>query len=261
MAYVISFANQKGGVGKTTSAVNIATYLSVLKKKVLLIDLDPQGSATSGVGVQKSAAKYTSYEVLIGECGIFDAILPTKYKNLFVIASNVSLAAADYELISENEREYFLKEQVDKLKREGDFDYIIIDCPPSLGITTINALTASNGIILPIQCEYYALEGLSQLMSTIKRIKSSYNPRLRVVGILVTMYNSRLKLSSQVFEELNKYYCEKLFRTKISRSVALSEAPSYGEPIYYYSRYSKSSLEYEDVAKEILERTDFFNII
>ena len=228
-----------------------------MKKKVLLIDLDPQGSATSGVGVHKNSISKTSYEVLIGECDIFEAILPTKYKNLSIIASNVSLAAADYELISEKEREYFLKEQIDKLKREGDFDYIIIDCPPSLGITTINALTASNGIILPIQCEFYALEGLSQLMSTIKRIKSSYNPRLRVVGILVTMYNSRLKLSTQVFEELNKYYCEKLFRTKISRSVALSEAPSYGEPIYYYSRYSKSSLEYENVAKEILERTDF----
>jgi len=258
MAYVISFANQKGGVGKTTSAVNIATYLAVLRKKVLLIDLDPQGSATSGVGIQKNAVSRTSYEVLIGECDIFDAILPTKFKNLSVIASNVSLAAADFELIAEKDREYFLKEQIDRLKRQGNFDYIIIDCPPSLGITTINALTASNGIILPIQCEYYALEGLSQLMSTIKRIKSSYNPRLRVVGILVTMYNSRLKLSSQVFEELNKYYCEKLFRTKISRSVVLSEAPSYGEPIYYYSRYSKSSLEYEDVAREVLERTDLF---
>lgn len=258
MAYVISFANQKGGVGKTTSAVNIATYLAIFNKKVLLIDLDPQGSATSGVGVLKSSVPYTSYEVLIGECDIQDAIIPTKFKNLSVIASNVSLAAADFELISEREREYFLKNQIDKLKRKGDFDYIIIDCPPSLGITTINALTASNGVILPIQCEYYALEGLSQLMSTIKRIKNSYNSRLRVVGILITMYNSRLKLSSQVFEELNKYYCEKIFKTKISRGVALSEAPSYGEPIYYYARYSKGSLEYEDVAKELLERTELF---
>ena len=258
MSYVISFANQKGGVGKTTSAVNIATYLAVLKKNVLLIDLDPQGSATSGVGIKKNSAQHTSYEVLIGACDIFEAIIPTKYKNLSVIASNVSLAAADFELISEREREYFLKEQIDKLKKNGSYDYIIIDCPPSLGITTINALTASNGIILPIQCEYYALEGLSQLMSTIKRIKTSYNPRLFVVGILVTMFNSRLKLSNQVYAELKKYYDEKLFKTKISRSVALSEAPSYGEPIYYYSRYSKGSLEYEDVAKEILERTDLF---
>ena len=258
MSYVISFANQKGGVGKTTSAVNVATYLAVLKKNVLLIDLDPQGSATSGVGVKKSTATYTSYEVLIGECDIFDAIIPTSYKNLSVIASNVSLAAADFELISEKEREYFLKEQLDKLKKDGRYDYIIIDCPPSLGITTINALTASNGIILPIQCEYYALEGLSQLMSTIKRIKNNYNPKLFVVGILVTMFNSRLKLSNQVYAELKKYYDEKLFRTKISRSVALSEAPSYGEPIYYYARYSKGSLEYEDVAKEILERTELY---
>ena len=151
MSYVISFANQKGGVGKTTSAVNIATYLAVLKKNVLLIDLDPQGSATSGVGIKKNYAQHTSYEVLIGACDIFEAIIPTKYKNLSVIASNVSLAAADFELISEREREYFLKEQIDKLKKNGSYDYIIIDCPPSLGITTINALTASNGIILPIQ--------------------------------------------------------------------------------------------------------------
>ena len=258
MAYVISFANQKGGVGKTTSAVNIAAYLAVLKKKVLLIDLDPQGSATSGVGIRKSTVEKTSYEVLIGECDIFDAILPTEFKNLWVIASNVSLAAADFELISENEREFFLKEQIDKLRIKGDFDYIIIDCPPSLGITTINALTASNGIILPIQCEYFALEGLSQLMSTVKRIKNSYNTRLHIVGILITMYNPRLRLASQVYKEIKKYYDEKLFDTKISRCVALSEAPSYGEPIYYYARYSKGSLEYEDVAKELIKRTELF---
>ena len=258
MSYVISFANQKGGVGKTTSAVNLAAYLAVLKKKVLLIDLDPQGSATSSVGIRKNAVENTSYEVLIGECDIFDAILPTKYNNLWVIASNISLAAADFELTNEKEREFFLKDQITRLKQRRDYDYIIIDCPPSLGITTINALSASNGVIIPIQCEYFALEGLSQLMSTIKRIKSSYNSRLHIVGILVTMFNSRLKLSNQVFEELKKYYCEKLFDTKISRSVALSEAPSYGEPIYYYSRYSKGSLEYEKVAKEILDRTDLF---
>ncbi|MBQ8163830.1 MAG: ParA family protein [Clostridia bacterium] len=255
MSYIISFANQKGGVGKTTSAVNIATMLAVLRKKVLLIDLDPQGSATSGVGIQKNSAFKTSYDVIIGACSIKEAIVKTKYDNLSVVCSNVDLAAADFELTSQDNRAYFLKNQLDLLKEEDLFDYILIDCPPTLGMTTINALSASNGIIIPIQCEFFALEGLSQLMFTIKKIKEKYNRRLHILGILVTMYQPRLKLASSVYAELQKYYEPQLFKTKISRCVALSEAPSFGKPIYYYARYSRASLEYQDVAKEIIERT------
>lgn len=259
MAYIISFVNQKGGVGKTTSAINVATMLSVMKNKVLLIDMDPQGSSTSGVGVKKSEPLYTAYDVIIGFCDIKDAIIQTKYPNLSLIPSNVALAAADYELVAEENREFFLKKQLDKITNDCSYDYIIIDCPPSIGLVTINSLCASNSIIIPLQCEYYALEGLSQLMLTIKKVKQ-YNPRLYILGILITMFNPRLKLCNQVFGELNRYYEDKLFKTKISRTVALSECPSYGEPIYYYSRYSKASLEYRDVAEEIISRTGGFII-
>lgn len=259
MAYIISFVNQKGGVGKTTSAINVATMLSVLKNKVLLIDMDPQGSSTSGVGIKKSEALYTAYDVIIGACDLKDAVIPTKYPNLSVVPSNVSLAAADYELVDEQEREFFLKHQIEALTNTCSYDYIIIDCPPSIGLVTINSLCASDSIIIPIQCEYYALEGLSQLMLTVKRVKQ-LNPKLCILGILITMFNSRLKLCNQVFAELKRFYDDKLFDTKISRAVALSECPSYGEPIYYYSRYSKPSLEYMDIAKEIISRTGGFII-
>lgn len=260
MAQIISFVNQKGGVGKTTSAINVATMLSVMKNKVLLIDMDPQGSSTSGVGVHKSQVKHTAYEVIIGACDIKDAIIETRFSNLSLIASNVSLAAADYELIPEPEREFFLKRQLDRLLNDCSYDYIIIDCPPSIGLITINALSASNSIIIPLQCEYYALEGLSQLMLTVKKVKQLYNPRLYILGILITMYNPRLKICTQVFSELEKYYEDKLFKTKISRTVMLCEAPSYGEPIYYYAKYSRPSLEYQDIAKEIISRTGGFLI-
>lgn len=254
--YIIAFANQKGGVGKTTSAVNAATALAALGKKTLLVDLDPQGSATSGVGLQKSVLTRTSYNVISENCDIKDAIIKTKFKNLFVIPSNISLAASEFEIASQPEREYFLKKQLDKLRADNTYDYVIIDCPPSLSIITINALTASDGVIIPMQCEYYALEGLSQLMMTVKMIRQHFNRDLTVTGILITMYNPRYKLSSQVLAELKKYYDDKLFGTKISRSVALCEAPSFGEPIYYYARYSKGSLEYTDVAEEIIARTE-----
>ncbi len=255
---VISFVNQKGGVGKTTSAINTATMLSVAKHRVLLIDLDPQGSSTSGVGVLKSKAKNTSYEVLVGAVDIRDAIIETAFPNLSLIASNVSLAAADYELTTEPEREFFLKKQLKKLEENDLFDYIIIDCPPSIGLITINALSASNSIIIPLQCEYYALEGLTQLMWTYKKVKELYNPKLSILGMLVTMFNSRLKICNQVLEELNEHYGYLLFDTKISRAVSLCEAPSYGEPIYYYAKYSKPSLEYGALAKEVISRTGGF---
>lgn len=256
--YVISFANQKGGVGKTTSAVNSASALGVLGKKTLLIDLDPQGSSTSSVGIVKNSVKYSSYEVLTGVCkDPTKAIIETKFKNLYVMPSNITLAAAELELATQPERELFLKKALDKLK-ESNFDYVIIDCPPSLGIITLNALTASRGLIVPVQCEYFALEGLSQLMNTYKSVKKHYNSRLNITGILVTMYNPRYKLSSQVLEELKRYYSFQLFDTKISRSVALSEAPSFGEPIYYYSKYSKVSLEYMKLAEEIVSKIEGF---
>lgn len=257
MPYVISFFNQKGGVGKTTSAINVATMLSVMNYKVLLIDMDPQGSSTSGVGIMKSKPKYTSYEVLIGACTLQAATIKTPFPNLFVVPSNVSLAAADYELTGEAGREYFLKRQIDALERDS-YDYIIIDCPPSIGLITINSLSASDSIIIPLQCEYYALEGLSQLMFTFKKIKELYNPSLSILGMLVTMFNPRLKICAQVLSELKRYYEDKLFKTQISRTVMLCEAPGYGKPIYYYSKYSKASLEYQDVAKEIVSRTGGF---
>lgn len=255
--HIISFANQKGGVGKTTSAVNCSASLGALGKKTLLIDLDPQGSATSGVGVAKNSIKYSSYDVLTGNCADpAKAIIQTEYKNLYIMPSNISLAGAEIELATEEKREYFLKSALEKLEKTSDYDYVIIDCPPSLGILTINALAASKGLIIPIQCEYFALEGLSQLMMTFKSVRQRYNPRLNITGILITMFNPRYKLSSQVLEELNKYYSYQLFDTKISRAVSLSEAPSFGEPIRYYSRYSKGSLEYESVAKEIITRIE-----
>lgn len=257
--YIISFANQKGGVGKTTSAVNTASALGVLGKKTLLIDLDPQGSSTSSVGIVKNSVKYSSYEVLTGICSDpTKAIIETKFKNLYVMPSNILLAAAELELATQPEREQFLKKALDKLKQSSDYDYVIIDCPPSLGIITLNALTASRGLIVPVQCEYFALEGLSQLMNTYKSVKKHYNSRLNITGILITMFNPRYKLSSQVLDELEKYYSFQLFDTKISRSVALSEAPSFGEPIYYYSKYSKVSLEYMKLAEEIVSKIEGF---
>ena len=254
--YIISFANQKGGVGKTTSAVNTAASLGVLGKKTLLIDLDPQGSSTSSVGIAKNTLKYTSYEVLTGVCTEpSKAIIQTEYKNLYIMPSNITLAAAELELAPLKQREYYLTEAIEKLKSEQSFDYIIIDCPPSLGVITLNALTVSNGLVVPVQCEFFALEGLSQLMNTYKSVKKHFNPKLSITGILVTMYSSRFKLSAQVLSELEKYYPFQLFNTKISRVVSLSEAPSFGTPIYYYARYSKGSLEYQYLAKEIIERT------
>ena len=254
--HIISFANQKGGVGKTTSAVNCAASLGALGKKTLLIDLDPQGSTTSAVGVTKNSVKNSSYDVLTLNCKPTKAILETNFKNLYIMPSNMALAAAELELATQEKREYFLKGALEELEKTTDFDYIIIDCPPSLGILTINALAASQGLVVPIQCEYFALEGLSQLMMTFKSVRQRYNPRLNITGILITMYNSRYKLSAQVLEELNKYYSYQLFDTKISRVISLSEAPSFGEPIRYYSRYSKGSLEYESVAKEIITRVE-----
>lgn len=252
MGKIISFANQKGGVGKTTSCVNIASSLGVLGHKVLIIDLDPQGNTTSGVGISKRGLKASTRELLNGEIPVRDIIIETPYENLYVIPTNTTLANAEFDLLDFEESESRMKAALSEVKDE--FDYILIDCPPSLGMLTINAFTASDGIIVPMQCEFYALEGLSQLMITINKIKRLYNPDLTVTGILITMYNSRLLLSLQVISELKKHYEDKIFETKISRNVKLTEAPGFGRPAYYHDKHSKGAKEYIEVAKELVTR-------
>lgn len=248
----IAFANQKGGVGKTTSAINIAAALGIAGKKTLLIDCDPQGNASSGVGVRKNQIKTTVYDVLIGRCRAADALIHTEYQNLSVIPAGMDLAAAELELVDVENRQNRLKEPLSEIA--GNFDYILIDCPPSLGMLTINALTAADGVIIPMQCEYFSLEGLSQIMMTIKQVKKLYNPSLSLTGILVTMYNGRLNLSLQVLDELKKHYADKLFSIAITRNVRLSEAPSYGAPIQYYDKYAKGSSDYDKIAEELMKR-------
>ncbi len=252
MGKIISFSNQKGGVGKTTSAVNVAASLGILGYKVLLIDLDPQGNATSGVGIPKKGLKYTINDVLAGGLPAKQAILHTEFDNLDVIPTNIALAGAEYNLYREGGAEKVMKEALDPIK--DGYDYIIIDCPPSLSMLTVNAMVASDGIIIPMQCEFYALEGLSQLTVTINRIKASYNSKLNITGILITMYNSRLLLSLQVVNELNKHYSDKLFSTHISRGVRVSEAPGFGVPVYYHDKRSKGAAEYLAIAKELASR-------
>lgn len=252
MGKIIAFSNQKGGIGKTTSAVNLAAAVAKKGKKVLLCDLDPQGNATSGVGVSKKSNQKTSYDVLIGNATASEAVLQTNFENLWVIPTNIGLAGAEYELVNTEKREHLLKERLTELKDQ--FDYIMIDCPPSLGILTISALTASDGVVIPMVCEYYALEGLSQLMLTIRQVKKRYNPDLEVTGILMTMYDKRLNLTLQVRAELEKFYKDKLFENVIVRNVRLSEAPSYGMPIIYFDKSSKGAIAYNKVADELLER-------
>lgn len=249
---VIAFANQKGGVGKTTSAVNIAAALGALGHSVLLCDLDPQGNATSGTGINKKTVQRSSYEALLGQCTPDSAVVSTSWKNLSVMPSTINLAGAEIDLIDVENRERCLDRVINGLTQH--FDYVIIDCPPSLGMLTINALTCCDGVVIPMQCEYFALEGLSQLMITIKKVKQRYNKSLCIMGILITMYNGRLNLSTQVIDELKKYYADKLFKTTVARNVKVSEAPSFGEPVIYYDKYSKGSLAYMDVAKELLDR-------
>lgn len=252
MAKIISFANQKGGIGKTTSAINIAAALGLQGKKVLLIDLDPQGNTSSGVGVNKRAIKASSYDVLISRAGVMEAAMKTAFENLDVLPANMNLAGAEFELVAADRRESRLRDAVAQIRDR--YDYMIIDCPPSLGILTINALVASDGVIIPMQCEYFALEGLSQLTMTIRQVKKLYNPTLEITGILITMFNGRLNLSLQVLEELKKYYRDRIFKTPVPRVVRLSEAPSYGQPIQYYDKYSKGTQAYDAIAKELTER-------
>ncbi|MBO5051704.1 MAG: ParA family protein [Clostridia bacterium] len=252
MGKILAFANQKGGVGKTTSAVNVAAALGKRGKNTLLVDLDPQGNTTSGVGITKKGIQYSTYDVLIGNANVKEAILTTEYNKLSVIPATMALAGAEFELGEIEHRENCLKNALNEVLDE--YDYIIIDCPPSLSQLTVNALTAAHGLIIPMQAEFYALEGLSQLMLSVKRVRQLYNPQLEITGILLTMYNGRLILSGQVVAELKKYYAEKLFKTTISRSVKLSEAPGFGKPICYYDPFGKGTAEYAEVAKELCLR-------
>ena len=249
---VLAFANQKGGVGKTTSTVNIAASLGYLGHKTLLIDSDPQGNATSGVGIGKKNLRGSLYEVYSGDCAAADAIRPTEYKNLSVLPATIDLAGAEFDLMDRPRREATLKNALASLPEP--FEYILVDCPPSLSLLTVNALTAADGVVIPMQCEYFALEGLTQLMLTVRRVKNAYNPALGITGILITLYDGRLNLSAQVLDELKKYYADKLLTTMIPRNVKLSEAPSYGEPAIYHDKYSRGSLAYLDAAKELIRR-------
>lgn len=252
MGKVIAIANQKGGVGKTTTAINISACLGMKKKKVLLIDTDPQANATSGVGINPDEAEYTSYDFIVGDTDINDTVIKTEFQNLYICSGDLNLAGADLDLSSEDNREFKLKNQIAKIK--DDYDFIIIDCPPSLGLVTLNAFSACDSVIMPIQCEYYALEGLSQLTKTIKRVKKSLNKNLSIEGVLLTMFDSRTNLSVQVVEEVKKYFASTVFKTVIPRNVRLSEAPSYGMPIIYYDKNSKGAECYKKLAGEIIRK-------
>ncbi|NLM73466.1 MAG: ParA family protein [Clostridiaceae bacterium] len=250
MAKIIAVANQKGGVGKTTTAVNLSACIAVKGKKVLVIDIDPQGNTTSGLGVDKNSVKGSIYDVIINETPIEDTMVKTMIEGLYLSPSNINLAGAEVELVSVLSRETRLKFALEDVKDK--FDFIIIDCPPSLGLLTVNSLTAANTILVPIQCEYYALEGLSQLMSTVKMIQRHLNPSLRVEGVVLTMFDARTNLSIQVVEEVKKYFGNKVYRTIIPRNVRLSEAPSFGLPIILYDAKSKGSECYMDLAEEVI---------
>ena len=250
MGKVISVANQKGGVGKTTTAVNLSTLLAKRGKKVLLIDTDPQGNATSGLGVTKEV-ELSVYDILVGETSFEETVQETAIKNLKVCPSNISLAGAEVELVSMMSRERRLKEKLDAVKDK--YDFIIIDCPPSLGLVTLNAFTASDSVLIPVQCEYFALEGLGQLLNTVNLVKKHLNKNLEIEGALLTMYDMRTNLSNQVVKEVKKYFEDKVYKTVIPRNVRLSEAPSYGMPISIYDPKSKGAKAYEKFAKELLK--------
>lgn len=250
LSKVIAIVNQKGGVGKTTTAVNLCTVLAQKGKKVLLIDEDPQGNATSGLGVEKGAEK-SIYDVLINETSFEDVIKKTSIKNLYLCPSNINLAGAEVELVNTISRESKMKEKIEEI--QDDFHYIIIDCPPSLGLLTINALTAANSIMIPIQCEYYALEGVGQLMNTVNLIKRQLNKDLYIEGVVLTMNDARTNLSTQVINEVKKYFKDNVYKTIIPRNVKLSEAPSYGMPITAYAPRSKGAKCYEKLANELLK--------
>jgi chromosome partitioning protein len=250
----IVFCNQKGGVGKTTSSVNIAAALASMGHKVLIVDMDPQGNAGSGVGINKYHVEKSVYHALIGEVPLQDVIQKTEFENLYIVPSNRDLIGAEVELVNAFSRETKLKSALNSVRE--DFDYCLIDCPPSLNLLTVNSLTASDGVIVPVQTEYYALEGMSELVHTIELIQGNLNPELEIIGIVLTMYDSRNNLANQVSQEVRDYFKEKVFQTMIPRNVRLSESPSHGQPIQVYDEKSKGAVSYQELSKEIHERVN-----
>ena len=251
MGRVIAIANQKGGVGKTTTAINLSAAIAKKGKKVLVIDSDPQGNTTSGFGVDKNELENTIYELLLGECSVHDCILKEVIPNVSILPANVNLVAAEIEMIGIEKKEYILKNEIDWIK--DDYDYIMIDCPPSLSMLTVNAMTTANTVLVPIQCEYYALEGLSQLIYTVNLVKERLNPKLDMEGVVFTMYDSRTNLSSQVVENVKSHLKQKVYNTVIPRNIRLAEAPSYGMPINMYDPKSAGAESYASLADEIME--------
>ena len=252
MGKIIAIANQKGGVGKTTTTVNLAASLGVLEKKVLLIDADPQANASSGLGINVEEVEGGTYHLLEHAISAKDAVVPSNSPNVSVIPAHIDLVAIEIELVDKDDREFMLKKALEEIK--DDYDYILIDCAPSLGLITLNALVAADSVIIPIQCEYFALEGLGKLLNTIKSVQKIHNPDLDIEGLLLTMYNSRLRLSNQVVEEVKKHFSDMVFKTIIQRNVRLSEAPSFGESIIAYDATSRGAVNYINLANEILKK-------
>jgi chromosome partitioning protein len=251
MGRIIAVANQKGGVGKTTTSINLSACLAAKGKKVLVIDIDPQGNTTSGYGIEKNELENTIYELILGDCSIEDSIIKEVFPNISILPSNVNLAAAEIELIGVEKKEYILKNEVDWVKDR--YDFIIIDCPPSLSLLTVNAMTTADKVLVPIQCEYYALEGLSQLIHTVNLVKERLNPDLDMDGVVFTMYDSRTNLSSQVVENVRKTLTQKVYDTVIPRNIRLAEAPSYGQPINMYDPKSAGAESYMSLAEEVIK--------
>ena len=251
MSKVIAVFNQKGGVGKTTTNVNLTASLGTMGKNILVLDLDPQGNTTSGYGIEKYEVERTIYDVIIDGVDISETILKTEFENIDIVSSDTDLAGCEIELTSRDNREYILKNAIDKVR--DNYDYIFIDCPPSLGMLTINSLTAVDSVLIPIQCEYYALEGVSQLMGTIKLVKSRLNPELDIQGVVLSMFDGRANLSIQVVEEVKKYFRGSVYTTLIPRNVRLAEAPSHGMPVHYYDSKCKGAVAYMELAEEFID--------
>ncbi|MDR0926757.1 MAG: AAA family ATPase [Ignavibacteria bacterium] len=254
MSKIITISNQKGGVGKTTTSINLSASLAANDKQVLLVDIDPQANASSGVGITTATLENTIYDILVNDVSAADAIIPTEMPNLHILPSHIDLVGAEIEMINVPERDLVLKKQLASVK--DNFDYVLIDCPPSLGLLTLNALSAADSVLIPVQCEYYALEGLGQLLNTISIVRQHINPTLDIEGVLLTLFDSRLRLSAQVVEEVKNHFKDKVFKTVIHRNVRLAEAPSYGKPIILYDSTSSGAANYLELAAEILNKTN-----